>query len=364
MRVPILSLSEQYKSIEPEITAAIKEVLNSSRFILGQQAELFEKEFAEYCGISHAIGVNSGTDAIFLALKALGIKEGDEVLTVPNTAIPTVAAIRMTGAKPVFVDIDEATYLMNPELVPSKITPKTKAVVPVHLYGQCCDMNKIVSVAKENGLFVVEDACQAHGAEYAGKKAGTLSDIGCFSFYPSKNLGAYGDGGMIVTNDPVLQEKVKMMRNYGQPQRYVCSIEGINSRLDEIQAAILRVKLKHLDNWNKKRAECVRLYKELIKNPKIILPFESQRGKHAHHLFVIRTKERDKLKKFLEENGIGTEIHYPIPIHLQKGYEFLMLKDGTCPVAERAMKEILSLPLYPELTREQITYVADKINAF
>lgn len=364
MRIPILSLSEQYKAIEPEITAAIKEVLNSSRFILGQQAELFEKEFAEYCGIDNAIGVNSGTDAIFLALKALGIKEGDEVITVPNTAIPTVSAIRMTGAKPVFVDIDEATYLMNPELLPSKITPKTKAIVPVHLYGQCCEMKKITAIAKENGLFVVEDACQAHGAEYAGKKAGTLSDIGCFSFYPSKNLGAYGDGGMIVTNNPVLAEKVKMMRNYGQPQRYVCSIEGINSRLDEIQAAILRVKLKHLDNWNKKRVEYARLYKALIKNDKITLPFESSAGKHAHHLFVIRTKERDKLKKFLEEKEIGTEIHYPIPIHLQKGYEFLMLKEGTCPVAETAMKEILSLPLYPELKREQITYVADKINAF
>lgn len=364
MKIQFVDLSSQYKSLEKEINTAIQTVLTNSKFILGQVGELFEQEFAKYCGTKHAIGVNSGTDAIALSLRALGVKQGDEIITVPNTAIPTVSAIRMTGAKPVFVDINEDTQLMNPELLEEKISIRTAGIIPVHLFGQCCDMDKINSIAQKKGLFVLEDACQAHGAEYKTKKAGSTGIAGCFSFYPSKNLGAYGDGGMITTNSEELARKLKMLRNYGQPQRYICDIEGINSRLDEIQAAILLAKLPHLDDWNEKRREHAQTYRTAIKTDKIILPTEADYGKHNYHLFVIKSKERDQLKQTLLEQGIGTEIHYPIPLYLQKGYEFLGIKKGECPVAEKTMKEILSLPIYPELKKEEIQYTANKINEF
>ena len=364
MKVPFLDLSEQYKQLEQEITIALQQVFTAARFILGPQLELFENEFANYIGTKYAVGVNSGTDALALSLMALGVRADDEVITVPNTAIPTVSAIRMAHAKPVFVDIDEKTQLMNPELLEERITNKTKGIIPVHLFGQCCDMQKILDIATKKNLFVLEDACQAHGSTYAGKKAGSIGIAGCFSFYPSKNLGAYGDGGMITTNDESLAKKLKMMRNYGQPKRYVCDCEGINSRLDEVQAAVLRIKLAYLDSWNEKRRENAQQYKVLIRTDKIMMPHECEDRTHNYHLFTVQSKERDSLKKYLECNGVGTEVHYPIPIYLQKGYAFLSIKKGECPVSERCMNEILSLPIYPELTKEQITYVAEQINKF
>jgi len=359
--IPISDVTRQYQNIKSEIDSAINDTLNSGWFILGKRVEKFEKEFAVYCGAKHAVGVGSGTEALHLALLACGIKEGDEVITVPNTAVPTVCAITFAGAKPVFVDIDPYSFNMSPSLLKNKITKQTKAIIPVHLFGQSADMGPIMKIAKENSIHVVEDACQAHGAKYNGEKVGTIGDIAAFSFYPSKNLGCYGDGGAVTTNDPKLAKKVWLLRNYGQKERYVHSIKGFNSRLDEMQAAILSVKLKYLDSWNAKRRKLASLYTSILKDSKIITPVEQGYAEHIFHLYVIRTKGRDKLQAYLRSKDIQTLIHYPIPIHLQEAYKDLNVKKGSLPITEKYSKEILSLPLFPELTENEVRFVASTI---
>lgn len=362
--IEFLSLKEQYAKIKPEIDEAMKRVLDRQWFVLGPEVEQFEREFAVFCSAKFAVGVNSGTDALSLSLLARGVGAGDEVITVPNTAIPTVAAIRDVGAVPVFVDIDEKTFNIDPARIEAKITSKTKAIIPVHLYGNPCLMDEIMSVARKHNIAVIEDACQAHGAKYKNRFVGTFGDFGCFSFYPSKNLGCYGDGGIILCNTKEDYDLLRSLRFYGQSTRYFCDHHGRNSRLDELQAAILRIKLKHLSEWNAARKRISSVYTSLIKNQDIMLPEPTTYGEHIFHLFVIRSSKRDLLKKYLEENGIKTEIHYPVPLHLQKGYSFLNMKEGFYPVAEKMMKEILSIPMYPELSDEQIKHVCEKINAF
>lgn len=363
-KIPIFELSRQYKEIQDKIDKAIRDVFNSGWFILGRQVESFEKEFAYYCGTKYSIGVGNGTDALHLSLVAAGVKFGDEVITVPNTAVFTVSAISAAGARPVFVDIDPRYYTMAPDKIEAAVTAKTKAIIPVHLYGQCADMYPIREIARKHNLIIIEDACQAHGAEYHGKKAGSIGDMGCFSFYPSKNLGAYGDGGIIVTNNTDLFEKLKLLRNGGQQNRYYHKIIGYNSRLDEIQAAVLRVKLKYLDKWTELRRFKAQLYNKFIPKNAVIKPVERDLGKHVYHLYVIRTKERSGFQQYLENNNIQTLIHYPIPIHLQEAYKDLNIKEGAFPVAEKCATEILSIPMYPELSDKEVKYVCDIIKAY
>jgi len=327
---------------------------------LGEEVEKFEEEFSKYIGVKYGIGVNSGSDALFLALKALGISEGDEVITVSHTFISTVDAIVRNGAKPVFVDIDPDTYCIDVTKIEERITDKTRAILPVHIYGHPADMELIIKIARKYNLFIIEDACQSHGAEYKGKKVGSIGDLGCFSFYPVKNLGGYGDGGMITTNNKTLANRLKMARNYGQSQKYYHNFIGVNSRLDEIQAAILRVKLKHLDKWNERRRELAQLYNKLLKDTDVILPVEKEYAKHVYHLYVIRHKERDKLQKFLMKNGIQTQIHYPIPVHRQKAYNNFLDESIKLPVTEKICSEVLSLPIHPWLDFKKI----EKINSF
>ena len=358
INIPFGELKTQYESMKQEIDEAIAEVLDSGWFVLGKNVEAFEAEFAEYIGARYAIGVGSGTEALHIALLACGVEPGDEVLTVPNTAVPTASAISFANARPAFVDIHPESYNMDPSKIEARITPKTKVLLPVHLYGQAADMDPILAIARQRGLKVVEDACQAHGTEYKGRKVGTLGDFGCFSFYPSKNLGAYGDGGMITTDDEVLADRCRLLRNYGQRVRYYHSIKGFNSRLDELQAAILRVKLRRLDAWNEARRQKAALYQQMLGDSGVVTPTEMGYGKHVYHLYVIRSRHRDDLQRFLAENGVGTVIHYPIPVHLQEAYQDLGYEPGEFPLAEACAKEILSLPMYPELTEESISKVA------
>ncbi len=363
IQIPCSELKIQYEEIKAEIKAAFDEVFESSWFILGKQVERFEQEFAAYCGASYGIGVGSGTEALHLALLACGVQPGDEVITVANTAVPTVSAISFAQATPVFVDIDPVSYTMDPQAIESKITSRTRVILPVHLYGQPADMDPILDVARRYGLKVVEDACQAHGAEYRGQKVGAIGDLGCFSFYPSKNLGAYGDGGMVVTNDPELADHVRLLRNYGQRKRYYHDIKGFNSRLDELQAAFLRKKLLHLDQWNLRRRALASRYQELL-DDSVIKPVEQSYAYHIYHLYVIRCQRREQLQQHLLENGIQTLIHYPVPVHLQRAYQDLNLSSKSLPITEQFASEILSLPMFPELTDEQVSIVADRINRF
>ncbi len=359
-------LALQYRALKAEMDAAIFRVLERGQFILGGEVEAFEKEFSAYCGTRHGVGVASGTEALYLSLLAAGVKPGDEVITAPNTAVPTASAITMAGAKPVFADVLEEDFNINPEKIAAAATKKTKAIIPVHLYGQTADMKPVLEVAERLGLSVVEDACQAHGAEYERKKAGSFGDFGCFSFYPSKNLGAYGDAGFVATSDPAQHEKLLMLRNYGQKKRYYHEIKGVNGRLDEIQAAILRVKLKHLDEWNAKRIRIAGIYAKNLCNA-VTLPATIPGRKHVYHIYAARTRnnaERDALKKFLEERGVQTLIHYPIPIHLQEAYADLRRSEGDYPVAEGCARTELSLPIYPELSDEQTESVWNKVNEF
>jgi dTDP-4-amino-4,6-dideoxygalactose transaminase len=364
MRVPIVELKSQYLAYQAELDGAIREVLEASWFILGKQLEAFEREFAEYCGAEHAVGVGSGTEALHLALLACGIGQGDEVITVPNTAVPTVCAIDFAGATPVFADIDPVTFTLDPAELERRLTRRTRAIVPVHLFGQPADMDPALEFARRNGLRVVDDAAQAHGAEYRGRRVGALADATAWSFYPSKNLGAYGDAGAVTTNDPELARRLRMLRNYGEEQRYYHTIRGFNSRLDEIQAAILRAKLRHLETWNERRRAIAARYSEAIRHPEVRLPAEAPWTRHVFHLYVIRLQRRDSLREHLAAREIGSQIHYPLPVYRQEAYAHLAVPSGDCAEAERAAAEILSLPLYPELTEGQVEAVVEAVNAF
>ena len=361
MKVPFIDLKKQYDSIKEEIDNKISSLVGSSAFILGEDLKEFEEEFAEFCGTKYSVGVSSGTDALVIALKSLNIGYGDEVITVPNTFIATAEAISLAGARPVFVDINEEDYNINVDLIKEKITDKTKAIIPVHLFGQPADMKSILNIARENELYIVEDACQAHGSEFEGKKAGTFGNIGCFSFYPGKNLGAYGDGGAAVTDDREIYLKMLSMRSHGEVEKNRHQIVGSTNRLDNLQAGILRIKLRYLNEWNEKRRENAATYRKYLSGLKLIIPKELEGRRHVYHLFAIRVKNRDKVKKELSGRGIATGIHYPTPIHLQEAYRFLGYKKGDFPVSETVAEEILSLPMFPELTENEIKYVCNSL---
>ena len=364
MNIPLVDLKAQYESIKKEIDQAISRVLASSQFILGKQVGAFEEEFAEYLGLRHAVGVNSGTSALYLTLLALGVGPGDEVITVSQTFIATVEAICWTGARPVLVDIDEHFYTLDPAKLERAVTPKTKAVIPVHLYGHPADMDPLLQIARKHNIQVIEDACQAHGALYKGKRVGGLGRAACFSFYPGKNLGAYGEGGAVVTNDEALATHLKKLRNHGGLQKYSHEFIGFNARLEEIQGAVLRVKLAFLDRWNELRRQHARQYTALLKGLGLGLPEEASWAKSVFHLYVIRTPQRDALNTFLNGRGIGSLIHYPKPNHLLDCLKNLGYGEGDLPVTERVAKEVLSLPLYPELTEKQIQTVVSQVKAF
>jgi dTDP-4-amino-4,6-dideoxygalactose transaminase len=356
--IPCANPKAQYLAHKQEIDDAVKRVLESGWYILGDEVRAFEQEFAAYLGVNHAIGVGSGTEALHLALATCGIGPGDEVVTVSHTAVATVAAIELSGARPVLVDIDPLTYNMDPNLLEKAITPKTRAIIPVHLYGLPAAIEDIQTIAAEHGLRLIEDCAQAHGAAYRGKHVGSFGDMACFSFYPTKNLGALGDGGAVVTNDPELAEKVRLLREYGWAERYVSYIPGWNTRLDEIQAAILRVKLKHLDFDNGRRIELAARYREGLFETGIALPVQPKDAVHVYHLYVIRVKERASLQAYLRSKDIGTAVHYPVPVHLQPAYEKNAVR---LPNTETAAREVLSLPMYPELTENQLRFIIDSI---
>lgn len=363
-KIPLIDLQAQYLLIKEDIQEAISRVLESSQFILGKEVEAFEQEFAHYCEARFSVGVNSGTAALHLALLALGIGPGDEVVTVSQTFVATVEAICWVGAKPVFVDIEEDTYNLNPSQLQSVITRKTKAIIPVHLYGHPADMDPILKIARQKKLWVIEDACQAHGALYKGRRVGGLGDAACFSFYPGKNLGAYGEGGAVVTNRPELATRIRKLRNHGGLEKYSHEMLGMNARLEGIQAAILRTKLPYLDRWNNLRRRHVSEYNALLQKSCLRLPKESPYVKSVFHLYVIRAPRRDELNAYLNRQGIGSIIHYPIPNHLLPCFKGLGYRKGDLPVTEKVSEEVLSLPLYPELTKEQIQTVADSIKSF
>ncbi len=361
MEIPLLDLKMQYQSIKDEIDAAINRVLQTQSFILGEEVERLEEELAGYCAAKYGVGVASGTDALFLSLKALGIKEGDEVITTPFTFIATGEAISNLGAVPIFVDIDKKTYNIDPTLMESRITKKAKAILPVHLYGQCADMDPILELAKRYNLKVIEDCAQAIGASYKDKRAGSMADAGCASFFPSKNLGAFGDGGMVVTNDKDVADKIRMLRIHGSNKRYHHDMLGYNSRLDNLQAAILRVKLKSLDKWISMRRVVARSYDSLLADSGIATPFVPEFNKHTYHLYIIATPDRDRLSEHLISSGIEARVYYPIPLHLQRCYSELGYKRGDFPVSEWVAENILAIPIYPELKREDIKRVANCI---
>ena len=356
--VLLTDLKKEYESISNELNSNIQGVLNSGFYVLGEEVRKFEEDFSNYIGTNYAIGVNSGSDALFLALKAVGISKGDEVITVSHTFTSTVDAVVRNGAKPVFVDIDQDTYCMDVSKIEDVITKKTKAILPVHLYGHPADMDAICKLKEDYSLYVIEDACQAHGAKYKGKKAGSIGDLGCFSFYPTKNLGAYGDGGAIVTDNEEFNEKLMQMRNYGQSKKYHHEFVGVNSRLDELQAVILRTKLKHLDKWIDSRRKNAEIYNELLQDSELVLPTEKPFAKHAYHLYVVRSKKRGHLRKKLWENQIQAQIHYPIPVHRQNAYSNLN-RNFDLQITDKICDEILSLPLHPWMDYNEILKVTD-----
>ena len=364
MAIPLVDLQAQYRGIKDEIDQAIQRVVSSTRFILGAEVESFESEFAAYCGTEYAVGVSSGTAALQLALEACEVGPGDEVITTPFTFIATVAAISHVGARPVFVDIDETTYNVDPNRIEAAITHKTKAILPVHLYGQPTAMDPILDVAQEHGLKVIEDAAQAHGATYDGRRVGSLGDVACFSFYPAKNLGAYGDAGAVTSNDPVIADRVRVLSNHGRSQWYEHISIGYTYRLDALQAAILRVKLAYLDDWNEARRRIADRYGEALSGTELVMPQEASRCRSVYHVYVVRSQQRDRLVGYLREKGIGVAVHYPIPVHLQPAYSHCNWREGDFPVAERCAKEVLSLPIYAELTAGQVEEVAEAIKAF
>jgi len=361
-KVPFLDLKAHHAPLRAEFDQAIGEVIDSGAFAGGPFVAQFENEFAAFCGSRHAIGVGNGTDALWLALLACGIGPGDEVITVPNTFMATAEAITYSGASPVFVDVDQRTYTMDPALLEKARTPRTKAVIPVHLFGQVADMDPILSFGRKHGLFVIEDAAQAHGAEYKGRKAGSLGDAGCFSFYPGKNLGAFGEAGAVVTNDDKLQEKIRILRDHGQVRKYYHSMVGWNCRMDAIQAAVLRIKLRHLEQANHRRRVHASQYDRLFQGlEEVKSPFEAAYGRHVYHIYPIRVRERNEIMRLLQEKGIGCGIHYPVPIHLQEAYRGLGYGRGAFPVSEQTCAEFISLPMFPELTQTQVKLVVDSV---
>ena len=371
--IPILDLKAQYAAIQQEIDAAIKEVLLSTQFILGPAVRDLEQRVAAYCGCQYGVGVASGTDALRLTLMALGIGPGDEVITTPFTFIATANTISHCGARPVFVDIDSRTYNIDATTIKAAVTERTKAILPVHLYGQPADMDPIMELAEAHGLYVIEDAAQAIGARYlsqttgeAGnwRRVGSIGHAGCLSFYPTKNLGAYGDGGMVVTNDAALAEKVDILRRQGSKKKYRAEVLGFNSRLDSLQAAILGVKLKYLDGWNEARRQVAQRYNELLAGLPVTTPYELPHIYHVYHQYTIRAPQRDALAAYLKERGIGTMIYYPVPLHRQELYASLGYGESSLPVSEAASREVFSLPMYPELTRAQQTSIARTIREF
>jgi dTDP-4-amino-4,6-dideoxygalactose transaminase len=369
MNVPLLDLKEQNQQLRPEIETALGRVLDTNAFILGGEVAKLEEELAEYCGTKHAIGCASGSDALLLAMMALDVGPGDEVITTPYSFFATVSAITRLGARPVFVDIDPETYNFDVAAVAAKINKRTKAVQPVHLYGQCAEMSRLNSFCRENAIPVVEDAAQAIGAEEDGQRAGAMSQVGCFSFYPSKNLGGMGDGGFMTTDDDSIAERLRALRGHGSKERYYHKWVGINSRLDGFQGAVLRVKLPHLDTWSDKRKANAVRYRELFAeqklDEKLSLPVERPNVRHIYNQFVVRVPEvRDELREFLTAAGIGTDVYYPVPLHLQECFAYLGHKEGDFPEAERAARETLALPIYPELRGEQQEYVVERIAAF
>jgi dTDP-4-amino-4,6-dideoxygalactose transaminase len=363
-RIPLVDLKAQYDSIKPEIDGAIQRVIDNTSFIMGPEVKNFEGAFAAYIHAQEAVGVASGTGALHLALLACGIGPGDEVITTPHTFFATAEAISQVGATPVFADIQPDTYNLDPECVQAAITERTKAIIPVHLYGQPADMRELTHIARQHGLRVIEDAAQAHGAEYYGQRIGALGDLACFSFFPSKNLGCYGDGGMITTNDPDLAARVRRLRDHGRTGKYEHAELGWGSRLDALQAAILGAKLPYLQEWNDKRRAAAVRYNELLACCDVVTPVERSYNRHVYYCYVIRTANRDGLFKHLTQHGIGVGIHFPIPLHLQPAYECLGLRPGTCPVAEAAAEQVLSLPMFPEIAPEQQQAIAGAIKAF
>src|SRR5271154_1046046 len=363
-KVPYLDLAAQIKSLRKEIDAALALALDNCTFCLGPDVVQFEKDFAKFCGAQHCIGFNSGTSALHVALLLLGIKPGDEVVTTPFTFVATSWAISYCGAKPVYADIDDATFNLNPALIEKAITPRTKAFFPVHLYGQPFDVDAILKICREHKLPLVEDAAQAHGAKYKGKIVGTFGEISCFSFYPGKNLGAAGEGGALVTNHSDFAARAKSLREHGSTQRYHHDEVGYNYRMEGFQGAVLGVKLKHLEKWTNERRRVAKRYTEMLADTPLQLPREANYAESAWHLYTVRHPRRDELKKYLDENGIGNAVHYPIPLHLQKAYAHLGHKPGDFPVAEKAAREVLSLPIFPELTDAQIQRVVEAVKNF
>ncbi len=365
MQVPFLDLKAQYRQIGTEVRQAMQKVITNTAFAGGTFVEEFEEQYAQFCRCDYAIGVSSGTSALWLALLALDIGPGDEVITVPNSFIATAEAISYSGARPIFIDVDPSTYTMDAALLARAITPRTKAIIPVHLYGQPANMDAILKVADAHKVPVVEDACQAHGAEYKGKKAGAIGLAGCFSFYPGKNLGAYGEAGAVVTNDAQIAKMVRMLRDHGQVHKYEHRYIGWNARMDGLQGAVLNIKLKYLEEWNNSRRRNAALYAEQLGDlDYVILPDEASYAKHIYHVYSVRCKRRDQLQEYLRENGIASGVHYPVPIHLQEAYDFLGLTRGMFPVAERCADQVLSLPMFPELSPEQIGEVCKQIRRF
>jgi dTDP-4-amino-4,6-dideoxygalactose transaminase len=364
MEIHFGDLRRQYLAIKDEIDQAVRETLQSGWFVLGRKVEEFEKAFAEYCGARFVVGVGSGTEGLHLALMVLEVGRGDEVITVANTCMPTVSAISLCGATVVLADVDQSSFTMDYHELERRISQRTRVIMPVHLYGQSADLEPIGAIAKKHGVAVVEDAAQAHGTEYHGKRIGSHGTLTCFSFYPSKNLGAFGDGGAVATDDEMFAEKLRMLRNYGQRDRYHHTIKGLNSRLDELQAAILNKKLKHLDAWNARRREIAQMYADQIKNQAVLLPLEQSYGKHVYHMYVVRVQRREEFQAFLASRGIETLIHYPIPVHLQESYRDLGYSEGDFPITETVAKEVVSLPIYPELTDKEVLHVSNVINEF
>ncbi len=359
--IPFLDLKAQYQSIKPEIKEALDRVLEKTQFALGDEVKAFEEEFAGYSNAKHGVAVNSGTSALHLALLAAGVGPGDEVITTPLTFVATVAAVDYTGAKSVLVDIDPVSYTIDPAGIEAAITEKTKAILPVHLYGQPADMDPIIEIARRHNLVVIEDAAQAHGAEYKGRRVGSLGDLACFSFYPGKNLGAYGEGGMVTTDNPDYVRTIRMYRDWGQEKKHHHVLKGFNYRMAGFQGAVLRVKLRRLEEWTEARRRNAALYGKLLKGSGVIPPKEMEYSRHVYHLYVVRSPNRESLQEALKERSIHTGVHYPFPVHVQEAYADLGYRAGDFPIAEKIASEIFSLPMFPELTAEQVTEVAENI---